>query len=389
MPLAGITGVSIEQVVAAPYATRQLADFGARVIKVERPDAGDFARSYDEMVHGGSSYFVWLNRSKESITLDIKSLEGRLVLDRLLAVADVFVQNLGTGAAARLRLDEKTLQRHHPGPIVCDASGYGQQGPWADRKAYHLLVQSEAGLLSLTGPEGTPSRVGISIADIAAGMYAFAGILISLHPRATARLAAGVQVALFEALAEWMGAPALYTQYGGEQPLRVGAEHATIAPYGPYETADGATVMVAAQSQGEWRAFCETVLREPRAGGRSPVRTQLGAGRQPGRRPERRDRAVVRPAGRRDGYPPLGRGGPRERPAAVGVRVSRTPVVAGQEPLAGRRHPRRRRGDAATAGRRSWRGAADGPRAGAGRAHRGNPRRAGLRRGVDSAVASW
>lgn len=262
-PLQGITVVSIEQAVAAPYATRQLADLGARVIKVERPGEGDFSRHYDETVRGQASYFAWLNRSKESITLDIKHPLGREILDRLIRIADVFVQNLGPGAAARLGLDWESLSSRYPRLIVCDISGYGSDGPWADRKAYDMLVQCEAGLLSLTGPESTPSRVGISIADIAAGMYGYSGILTALYRRGSTGEASHVGVALFEALAEWMGQPAYYTQYGGSQPLRVGAEHATIAPYGPYRSADGSTVVLAVQSQREWREFCEQVLDDP------------------------------------------------------------------------------------------------------------------------------
>ncbi len=262
-PLEGVTVVSIEQAVAGPYATRQLADLGARVIKIERPGEGDFSRHYDETVLGQASYFVWLNRSKESITLDVKQPGGREMLHRLLAGADVFVQNLGPGAAARLGLDWDSLTRRYPRLIVCDVLGYGADGPWADRKAYDMLVQCEAGLVSLTGPESTPSRVGISIADIAAGMYGYSGILSALYRRATTGEASNVRVALFDALAEWMGQPAYYTRYGGSAPLRVGAEHATIAPYGPYRAADGATVVLAIQSQREWQEFCAKVLDDP------------------------------------------------------------------------------------------------------------------------------
>ncbi|MDH6286166.1 CaiB/BaiF CoA transferase family protein [Rhodococcus opacus] len=259
LPLAGITVVSIEQAVAAPFATRQLADLGARVIKVERPDAGDFARRYDETVHGESSYFVWLNRSKESLTLDLKSDEGRDILEKLLSTADVFVQNLAPGAAARMNLDAQSLQQRYPALIPCDVSGYGNTGPWSDRKAYDMLVQGESGLMSLTGPDECPSKVGVSIADIAAGMYAYSGILSALYTRATTGTARAVEVALFEALGEWMGSPAYYTEYGGTQPSRVGAEHATIAPYGPFPTADG-TVLLSIQNDREWSAFCSEVL---------------------------------------------------------------------------------------------------------------------------------
>jgi itaconate CoA-transferase len=261
-PLQGITVVSLEQAVAAPFATRQLADLGARVIKIERPGGGDFARGYDEAVYGNSSYFVWLNRSKESLTLDLKSEEGREILGELLGQADVLVQNLGPGAAGRLGLDPATLARTHPRVIPCSVSGWGTDGPWADRKAYDLLVQCETGLLSITGTWDEMAKVGISVADIAAGMYAYSGILTALLRRATTGEVSAVEVSLFEALAEWMGAPAYFTRHGGRQPARVGAQHATIAPYGPYETADG-TILLAVQNDREWRSLCDVVLDEP------------------------------------------------------------------------------------------------------------------------------
>jgi itaconate CoA-transferase len=261
-PLHGITVVSLEQAVAAPFATRQLADLGARVIKVERPDGGDFARGYDESVHGNSSYFVWLNRSKESLTLDVKSPEGRTVLGQLLDRADVLVQNLGPGAAGRLGVDAASLARSHPRVIACTVSGWGTHGPWAGRKAYDLLVQAETGVLALTGTPEHTARVGISIADIAAGMYAYSGILTALLRRATTGEVSAVEVSLFEALAEWMGSPANYTAYGGRQPARSGADHATIAPYGPVATADG-VVVLGLQNDREWRALCAVVLDAP------------------------------------------------------------------------------------------------------------------------------
>jgi formyl-CoA transferase len=259
-PLDGVTVVSLEQAVAAPFATRQLADLGARVIKVERPGAGDFARGYDETVHGQSSYFVWLNRSKESVTLDLKHADGRAVLEELLAGADVFVQNLAPGATGRMGLSADELAERFPQLVVCDVSGFGADGPWAERKAYDLLVQAESGLLSLTGTPDDAVKVGISVADIAAGMYAFSGILTALLQRAITGRAPAVQVSLFEALAEWMGSPAYYTEYGGRPPQRVGAEHATIAPYGPYATGEGDTVMVAVQNDREWQRLCTVVL---------------------------------------------------------------------------------------------------------------------------------
>ncbi len=260
LPLAGITVVSIEQAVAAPFATRQLADLGARVIKVERPGTGDFARGYDETVHGQSSYFAWLNRSKESLTLDIKADAGRAVLDALLARADVFVQNLAPGAAERLGLGTKALAEAHPQLIACNVSGYGSGGPGSDRKAYDLLIQAEAGLLSITGTPEVPSRAGISIADIAAGMYGFSGILTALFRRATTGVVAPVEVALLDALAEWMVQPAYYRTYGDRPLPRSGGSHMTIAPYGPFTCADGDQLVVAVQNDREWQAFATELL---------------------------------------------------------------------------------------------------------------------------------
>jgi len=263
LPLTGITVVSIEQAVAAPFATRQLADLGARVIKVERPGGGDFARRYDTTVHDQSSYFVWLNRSKESITLDLKSDAGRGILEQLLAGADVFVQNLAPGAAARMGLGAEALAERFPSLIPCSISGYGSTGPWADRKAYDLLIQCQTGLVSLTGNEHGSARVGVSIADIAAGMYAYSGILTALFTRATTGAARAVEVSLFEALAEWMNQPAYYTRYSGTQPPRVGTQHATIAPYGVYTAADGKDVLFSIQNEREWAALCEQFLGQP------------------------------------------------------------------------------------------------------------------------------
>jgi len=261
-PLSGVTVVSLEQAVAAPFATRQLADLGARVIKIERPGDGDFARRYDETVHGNSSYFVWLNRSKESITLDVKSAAGRAILGELLQRADVFVQNVGPGAAGRLGTDPQTLASRYPALISCTVTGWGTDGPWAGRKAYDLLVQCETGLVSVTGTPELAAKAGISIADIAAGMYAYSGVLTALLRRALTGEVSPVEVSLFEALAEWMGAPANYTRYGGRQPARMGVEHATIAPYGPFPTADG-TVLLAVQNDREWVALCKVLLGEP------------------------------------------------------------------------------------------------------------------------------
>ncbi|MFF5253885.1 CaiB/BaiF CoA transferase family protein [Streptomyces leeuwenhoekii] len=263
LPLSGVTVVSVEQAVAAPYATRQLADLGARVIKVERPGEGDFARRYDTAVHGHSSYFVWLNRSKESLTLDLKDPRAREILHDLLRGADVFVQNLAPGAAARLGLDADALTRRHPRLIPCTISGYGTTGPWAGRKSYDLLVQCQTGLVSLTGTPEATARVGISVADIAAGMYAYSGVLTALYTRATTGTVHPVEVSLFEALAEWMGQPAYYTRYGGGQPPRLGTRHATIAPYGAYRAADGKEVLFSVQNEREWAALCADFLGRP------------------------------------------------------------------------------------------------------------------------------
>ncbi len=260
-PLAGVTVIAMEQAVAVPFATRQLADLGARVIKIERPDGGDFARGYDTTVQGLASHFVWLNRSKESLTLDLKRPEAQDVLARLLARADVFVQNLAPGAADRLGLGTGDLRARHPRLIVCSLSGYGSTGPYATRKAYDLLVQSEAGLVSITGTPDTPSKVGLSIADIAGGMYAYSGILTALLQRHRTGQGTALDVSLFEALGEWMGYAMYYTM-GGTAPARTGASHATIAPYGPYQTRDG-QVIFGIQSNREWAVFTAHVLRQP------------------------------------------------------------------------------------------------------------------------------
>ncbi|MFH8570509.1 CaiB/BaiF CoA transferase family protein [Streptomyces sp. NPDC017993] len=263
LPLEGITVVSIEQAVAAPFATRQLADLGARVIKIERPGDGDFARRYDRTVHGQSSYFVWLNRSKESVTLDLKDERGQEILHQLLAEADVFVQNLAPGAADRLGLGPDALTARYPKLIPCTVSGYGTSGPWADRKAYDLLIQCQTGLVSLTGSAEETARVGISVADISAGMYAYSGILTALFARATSGVVHPVEVSLFEALAEWMSQPAYYTRHSGSQPPRIGTQHATIAPYGAYTAADGKDVLFSIQNEREWAALCADFLGRP------------------------------------------------------------------------------------------------------------------------------
>ena len=263
LPLEGITVVALEQAVAAPFATRQLADLGARVIKIERPGAGDFARGYDTTVKGMSSHFVWLNRSKESLTLNLKEDGAKDVLKRLLTQADVFVHNLAPGATERLGFGSERLREEHPWLIVCSVSGYGSTGPYRDKKAYDLLVQCEAGLVSITGTEETPSKAGISAADIAAGMYAYTGILTALFQRERTGEGAAFEVSLLEALGEWMGFPAYFTGYGGKQPPRTGASHAAIAPYGPFEAGDGKVIFLGLQNEREWVEFCEAVLERP------------------------------------------------------------------------------------------------------------------------------
>jgi itaconate CoA-transferase len=263
LPLSGITVVSLEQAVAAPFATRQLADLGARIIKVERPEVGDFARGYDRTVKGLASHFVWLNRSKESVTLDLKQDGAKEILNRLIESADVFVQNLAPGATGRLGFGAQTLRERHPSLIVCDVSGYGSSGPYRDKKAYDLLVQCEAGLVSITGTPDTPSKVGVSVADIACGMYAYSGILAALFRRERTGEGAAIEVSLFEALAEWMGFPAYFTMYGGKEPPRTGASHAAIAPYGPFECGDGEVIFLGIQNEREWERFCEAVLEQP------------------------------------------------------------------------------------------------------------------------------
>jgi crotonobetainyl-CoA:carnitine CoA-transferase CaiB-like acyl-CoA transferase len=262
-PLDGLTVVSLEQAVAAPFATRQLADLGARVIKIERPGVGDFARGYDETVHGLASHFVWLNRSKESVALDLKSDEGRAALHALVDEADVFVQNLAPGAAERLGLGAEQLRERNPRLIHVSISGYGDGGPYSTKKAYDLLVQCEAGLVSITGTEDEPSKVGISIADIASGMYAYTGVLTAVIRRERTGEGATIEVAMLEALAEWMGFPLNYAMYGGTSPSRTGARHAAIAPYGPFTCGDGSEVFLGIQNEREWAIFCDRILHTP------------------------------------------------------------------------------------------------------------------------------
>ncbi|MDO5698951.1 MAG: CaiB/BaiF CoA-transferase family protein [Dermatophilus congolensis] len=263
LPLSGITVVSFEQAVAAPFATRQLADLGARIIKIERPGAGDFARGYDETVNGLASHFVWLNRSKESVALDLKSPEGAAAARALCLEADVVLQNLAPGAASRLGLGSEQLRAEKPELIHASISGYGEAGPYADKKAYDLLVQCEAGLVSITGTPETPSKVGISIADIAAGMYAYTGILTAIIRRLQTGEGATVEISMLEALGEWMNFPYYYATYGGNAPKRTGARHAAIAPYGPVNCAGGEQVFLGVQNEREWAKLCSDVVGQP------------------------------------------------------------------------------------------------------------------------------
>ena len=262
-PLDGITIVALEHVIAAPFATRQLADLGARVIKIERPGSGDFARNYDQRAKGMSSHFTWVNRSKESLTLDLKHESAMLILKKLLLNADVFVQNLAPGAAARMGLTPEALQATNPKLIYCNLSGYGEDGPYRDKKAYDLLIQSEAGLLSITGTPDDPCKVGISIADIAAGMYTYTNILAALLQRQKTGKGSVIDISMLEALGEWMGYPMYYSMDGASPPPRTGAAHATIFPYGPYRAGDGKTIMLGLQNEREWALFCEKVLGQP------------------------------------------------------------------------------------------------------------------------------
>jgi itaconate CoA-transferase len=262
LPLDGVLIVAVEHAVAAPFATRQLADLGARVVKIERED-GDFARRYDRTVHGESSHFVWLNRTKESVVLDLRSPDGRRALEALIARADVFVQNLGPGAMDRLGFGAETLRAAHPSLITCSITGFGSGGPWESRRAYDALLQSETGLMSITGTPDSTAKAGIPVADIAAGMYAFSGILAALHHRTRTGEGATLAVSLMDALAEWMSQPALWRRYSGHEPVRAGGHHASIAPYGPYSAGDGSTVHLAVQNEREWNRLTVQVLDAP------------------------------------------------------------------------------------------------------------------------------
>jgi itaconate CoA-transferase len=262
-PLEGVTVVALEHVIAGPFCTRQLADLGARIIKIERPGVGDPARAYDERVHGMSSHFVWTNRSKESLTLDLKQEEARRIVHRLLDNADVLVQNLAPGATARMGFSYDGLKDRYPRLIVCDISGYGADGPYRDKKAYDLLIQSESGLLSVTGTPETPSKAGCSIVDIASGMYAYTNILAALIQRGRTGKGSRIDISMLESMVEWMGFPLYYAYEGAEPPVRAGASHATIYPYGPFPAGDGKIVMLGLQNEREWAVFCDKVLEQP------------------------------------------------------------------------------------------------------------------------------
>ena len=262
-PLQNITVVTLEHAIAAPLCTRHLADLGARVIKVERPDGGDFARGYDKRMRGLSSHFVWVNRSKESLTLNLKQERALTILKQLVAGADVFVQNLGPGATARLGLDYPTLKETHPKLIVCDISGYGDSGPYTRKRAYDLLIQSEAGFLSITGSPDQPAKSGLSIADIAAGMYAYSSILAALLERQRTGRGSHLAISMLEAMSEWMSYPLYYSIDGQSPPARTGAAHASIFPYGPFVCGDGKTVMLGLQNEREWSTFCTKILQRP------------------------------------------------------------------------------------------------------------------------------
>ncbi|HLZ96334.1 MAG TPA: CaiB/BaiF CoA-transferase family protein [Steroidobacteraceae bacterium] len=262
-PLDGVTVVALEHVIAGPFCTRQLADLGARIIKIERPGVGDPARIYDERVRGMSSHFVWTNRSKESLTLDLKREEARNIVHQLLENADVLVQNLAPGAAARMGFSYDALQDKYPRLIVCDISGYGADGPYRDKKAYDLLIQSESGLLSVTGTPETPSKAGCSIVDIASGMYAYSNILAALIQRGRTGKGSRIDISMLESMVEWMSFPLYYAYEGAQPPVRAGASHATIYPYGPFPAGDGKVVMLGLQNEREWAVFCDRVLEQP------------------------------------------------------------------------------------------------------------------------------
>jgi crotonobetainyl-CoA:carnitine CoA-transferase CaiB-like acyl-CoA transferase len=382
LPLAGVTVVALEQAVAAPIATRHLADLGARVVKVERPDGGDFARRYDNVVGGLSSHFVWLNRGKESVTLDLKKAGGRRVLGDLLAGADVFVQNLAPGAADRLGLAADVLRARHPGLVTVDMSGYGSTGPYRNKRAYDMLVQCESGLASVTGPPERPAKAGIPASDIAAGMYALSATLAALVSRACTGAGSAIEISMFEATAEWMGYQLYYTQCAGQAPQRAGLSHPSVAPYDAYPTADYQEVLIGVQNDREWARFAAGFLERPELADDPGMghERRAGAPSQGGRRARRRayghaggrgDHQAAGCARRRVGSA-QGRTGPADPPAA------RPPG-----PLANGAHAGRRSAGAVAAVHVRGRRTADRSRAGARRAHPRGAVRARLLTGSD------
>ena len=338
--LDGITVVTLEHAIAAPFCTRQLADHGARVIKIERPGIGDFARAYDERVPGQASHFVWTNRSKESLTLDLKHAQAPQVLARLIERADVLVQNLAPGAAARLGLSYEALAPTHPGLIVCDISGYGADGPDRDRKAYDLLIQSESGFLSVTGTRDEMAKAGCSIADIAAGMYAYSNILAALIERGRTGRGRRIDVSMLESMVEWMGFPMYYAFDGAAPPPRAGAAHATIYPYGPFPTGDGKTVMLGIQNEREWQAFCAKVLGQPELATDPRFSTNPRRARRPGCA-ARDHRRALRPAHQRRTAGAARRSADRQRAGQRHGRSLGAPSAEGARALEHGRNARR------------------------------------------------
>ena len=384
-PLAGITVVTLEHAIAAPFCTRQLADLGARVIKIERPGTGDFARGYDERVRGLASHFVWTNRSKESLTLDVKHPAAKPILATLVARADVLVQNLAPGAAARLGLSYDALAATHPRLIVCDISGYGADGPYRDKKAYDLLIQSESGFLSITGTPDAPAKAGCSIADIAAGMYAYTNILAALIDRERTGRGCAIDVSMLESMVEWMSYPLYYAFDGAEPPPRTGAAHATIYPYGPFPAGDGKVVMLGLQNEREWAVFCRDVLLQPELASRRALRDQLEAKRR-ARRAPRDHRRGLPAAHRRAGDRPARRRGHRQRADERHARSARASAARGAATLGRRRYACGQGAGARAAGTSARAAAADGSGACARRADERDPARAWLRRRGDRAA---
>ncbi len=366
--LEGVLVVGLEHAVAAPFCTAQLADAGARVIKVERPE-GDFARGYDTVVKGGSAYFVWLNRGKESIALDLRDPADKALLERIVARADVFVQNLGPGQAARLGFGAADLAARHPRLVTCDISGYGEAGPYAGMKAYDLLVQAETGLCSITGAPEAPGRVGISLADVATGATAHGAILRALYRRERTGRGAVLKTSLFDTLADWMSVPLLHQVYGGKAPPRVGIRHPSIAPYGAYALGDGSQIVISIQNEREWVRFCAAILDEPALATNPRFATMTARVAKPrgARRPRRRD---VRDHGPRGRGATTQRRRDRLRHAQFRRRLRQPPGAAARPRGHAQRIDRPRR--PAGAGRRGGRRAR--PSASPGRTHPSDPR---------------